>query len=156
MTLAPNLQPVASLLGTWRGDGHGCYPTITAFDYTEEISFTDIGKPFLVYLQRTWAPDGRAMHTETGYLRLPGKGRVEFVLAQPTGQTELCEGTITSTDDGLVLTFAGTVVNSASAKHVDSTARRYELAGDRLTTSFDMAAVDQAMGNHLSSELTKP
>ena len=155
MTLAPNLQPVVPLLGTWRGEGHGHYPTIRDFDYTEELSFTDIGKPFLVYLQRTWATDGRPMHTETGYLRLPGEGRAELVLAQPTGQTELCQGTITSTADGIVLELSSTVVNSASAKQVDATERRYEVAGDRLSTRFAMAAVGQSMGNHLSSKLMK-
>lgn len=156
MTLHPNLDQLAALIGTWAGQGHGEYPTIASFDYREEISFVDIGKPFLVYTQRTWATtDGRPMHTETGYLRAPEPGRVEFVLAQPTGQTESGEGTLTSTDDELLLEFEAVVTNTSSAKQVDATARRYRLAGDQLSTSFDMAAVGQPMVRHLTAELTR-
>src|SRR5699024_8755400 len=89
MSMHANLQPVAALVGTWRGPGNGHYPTITDFSYTEELTFTDVGKPFLAYLQRTWSPDGTPMHTESGFLRVPGPETVEMTLAQPTGQTEL-------------------------------------------------------------------
>ena len=152
---APNLTPVAALLGTWRGEGAGSYPTIENFSYTEEVTFTDVGKPFLHYVQRTWGPAGAPMHTETGYLRSPGNGTVELVLAQPTGQSELCEGTITTEADALVLEFHASLLNSASAKQVTSTRRRYELSGDAITTTFAMAAVGQPMTHHLRSELRR-
>lgn len=152
-TPAPTLAPVAALLGTWRGEGRGSYPTIDDFSYTEEITFTDVGKPFLHYIQRTWGPTGTPMHTETGYLRVPGDGAVELILAQPTGQTELCEGTVTAEADALVLEFTATLHNSASAKQVTATRRRYELAAGTLTTSFAMAAVGQPLTHHLRSEL---
>lgn len=60
MGLDPHL---ARLVGTWRGDGFGCYPTIADFTYTDEITFTDIGKPFLHFVQRTWIK-GEPRHTE--------------------------------------------------------------------------------------------
>ena|SRR5690625_3027469 len=154
-SLAPALAPVAGLLGTWVGDGAGSYPTIEDFSYREELTFTDVGKPFLHYVQRTWSPSGAPMHTETGYLRLPGDGTAEFVLAQPTGQTELSEGVVTAEADTLVLELRASLLNSATAKQVSSTHRRYELAGDRLVTTFGMAAVGQPMTHHLRSELTR-
>ncbi len=154
-TPAANLTPVAALLGTWRGEGAGSYPTIDDFTYTEEITFTDVGKPFLHYVQRTWSPTGSPMHTETGYLRVPGDGTAEFVLAQPTGQTELCEGTLVAEADALVLEFHSRVHNSASAKQADTTHRRYETVGDRITTTFAMAAVGQPLTHHLRSELRR-
>jgi hypothetical protein len=153
--LAPNLAPVASLLGTWKGEGAGSYPTIDDFSYTEEITFTDVGKPFLHYVQKTWGPTGAPMHTETGYLRIPGDGTAEFVLAQPTGQTELCEGTVRCDGDGVVLEFHASLVNSASAKQVTSTHRRYDFSGDEVTSTFAMAAVGQAMTHHLRAQLRR-
>lgn len=154
-SLAPNLTPVAALLGSWRGEGEGSYPTIESFSYTEEITFTDVGKPFLHYIQRTWSPTGAPMHTETGYLRSPGDGTVELILAQPTGQTELCEGTVTAEAGTLVLEFHASLLNSASAKQVTATRRRYELTDDGLATTFGMEAVGQPMTHHLRSALRR-
>ncbi|PAY21881.1 fatty acid-binding-like protein [Dietzia natronolimnaea] len=155
MELVPSLAPVAALLGTWRGDGAGEYPTIEDFTYTDEVVFTDVGKPFLHYVQRSWSPDGTPMHTETGYLRIPVVGTAEMILAQPMGQTELAEGTVVAEADRLVLELKARVSSSATAKQVDATTRRYELTGDRLVTSFAMAAVGVPMTHHLSSELRR-
>ncbi len=155
MSLHPALEPVASLVGTWRGTGLGEYPTIESFEYAEEVTFTDVGRPFLVYAQRTWAPDGRPMHVETGYFRLPGDGTVEFVLAQPMGQTELAEGTLAPASGGFSVELRSRVVNAATAKTVDETVRRIRLDGDELTTTFAMAAVGVPMTHHLSAVLTR-
>lgn len=155
MALHPNLEPLADLIGSWAGDGHGEYPTINDFDYREEITFADVGKPFLVYTQRTWNASGAPMHTETGYLRAPAPGRVEFVLAQPTGQTESGEGTLTMDGDVLAISLEATVTNTATAKQVDATRRGYRLVGDELLTHFDMAAVGQPMTRHLTSTLAR-
>ena len=154
-TIAPNLTPVSALLGTWEGEGAGSYPTIADFSYSEEITFTDVGKPFLHYVQKTRGPSGAPMHTETGYLRVPGDGTAEFVLAQPTGQTELCEGTVHVAGDTVVLEFRSSLLNSATAKQVTSTHRRYEFVGDTVTSTFAMAAVGQPMTHHLRSQLRR-
>lgn len=156
MALLDNLTPLAPLLGTWKGEGSGEYPTIDSFTYTEELAFTDVGKPFLLYVQKTWSPSGAPMHTETGYLRLPAPGVIEMILAQPTGQTELLEGTIEENADGFQITLQSTVVNSATAKTVDATERKYSLTngGAQLSTTFAMAAVGVPMTHHLGSTLT--
>lgn len=155
MELHPGLAAVTELVGTWRGEGTGEYPTINSFQYTEELTFTNIGKPFLHYVQRTWSPTGVPMHTETGYFRVIDGTSVEFVLALPTGQTELAEGPLSSTEHGFSCTFNGQIVNSASAKQVDATQRQLELVGDVLTTRFAMAAVGVPMTHHLASELRR-
>ena len=100
MPLHPALKPVSGLIGTWRGAGRGEYPTIDPFEYTEEVTFAEAWKPFLVYVQKTWSPEGTPMHTETGYLRVSDGSAMEFVLSQPTGQTELAEGTLIPSADG--------------------------------------------------------
>lgn len=152
MELSDNLKPVEALVGTWEGAGVGVYPTIKTFEYREEITFTNIGKPFLHYIQRTWNGEGIPMHTETGYLRIPGNGTAEFILALPTGQTELLEGTLEETEGGFHIELTGKVQNSATAKQVDSTERTFTLDGDRLRSTMGMAAVGVMMENHLTAE----
>lgn len=155
MTVHPTLQNVSGLIGTWRGEGRGEYPTIDPFEYTEEVTFAEVGKPFLVYAQKTWSPEGAPMHIETGYLRVTEGSAVEFILAQPTGQTELAEGRLTVSDGGFTCELHSRVVNSATAKQVDGTRRTIELAGDVLTTNFAMSAVGVPMTHHLASTMRR-
>ena len=42
--LHPLLEPVAFLLGRWKGEGEGGYPTISSFQYIEEVQFGHAGK----------------------------------------------------------------------------------------------------------------
>lgn len=153
MALPPHLQP---LIGTWRGTGSGHYPTIDPFSYTEELVFRDVGKPFLVYQQRTWSPEGQPMHVETGFLRSPTPSSVEFVLAQPTGHSELAEGALISAEDGLLLELQSPqILVTASAKSVQAIARTYRLTKNALSVDFSMAAVGVAMTHHLRSDLVR-
>ena len=39
----PDLEDLRFLLGTWRGEGAGGYPTIGSFRYGEEMIFEDVG-----------------------------------------------------------------------------------------------------------------
>lgn len=153
--LDDRLGPLALLAGTWSGSGHGVYPTIASFDYTEEITFTDpLVKPFLAYTQRTRAADdGRALHAEAGYLRWAA-GAPELIIASPTGVTEVHTGTVALVDDGLdLLVRTLTVASSPTAKRVDSVERRLHLRGDTLQYELHMSAVGEPHQLHLTAEL---
>src|ERR1700735_558336 len=126
--LHPNLEALAPLLGAWAGQGAGKYPTIEPFDYLEEVVFSHVGKPFLVYGQKTSATDGRPLHAETGYLRVPRPGHVELVLAHPTGVTEIEVGTYTA--DGTTIEFDMTAAQiglTPTAKAVTALGRRFRV-----------------------------
>ncbi len=150
----PDLEPIAFLLGTWRGEGTGVYPTISGFDYGEEIRFSEMGKPFLAYTQRTWAlDDGRPLHAEAGYWRPQPGGRLEVVLAHPTGITEVQEGTVGEDRIDLVATVIG---RTASAKEVAGLTRTFERTDpDTLRYQVAMAAAGQPLQVHLTAELRR-
>ncbi|WP_433635101.1 peroxynitrite isomerase [Nocardia sp. CA-120079] len=151
----PDIAPLAPLLGTWRGPGHGEYPTIESFDYVEEIKFGHLGRPFLTYRQRTRAADGsRPMHAETGYLRCPRPDHVELILAHPTGITEICEGSLTIIDGELQMEFESTSIGrSSTAKVVTALGRSIKLAGDTIDYTLRMAAVGEPLTHHLAATL---
>ncbi|MCB0994917.1 MAG: FABP family protein [Acidimicrobiales bacterium] len=151
--LHPDLEPVAHLIGTWSGSGHGSYPTIESFDYLEDVEFSHVGKPFLAYVQRTRdAASGLPLHAESGYLRAVGPGRVELVVAQPSGIVEVHVGTV----DGAVLSLVTvSVLTTPTAKDCTAVERRLTVHGDELGYELAMAAVGQPMTHHLAATLQR-
>ena len=154
--LHPGIAILAPLVGTWAGRGTGDYPTIEDFGYLEEVTFAHVGKPFLSYTQRTRSSDGAPMHAETGYLRVPSASRAELVLAQPSGVTEIDEGTVTADDGALVIELASTSVGlTSTAKEVLSVARSIRVEGDELTYTVLMGAMGLPLQHHLTASLNR-
>ncbi|MCL1600280.1 MAG: FABP family protein [Actinomycetia bacterium] len=146
----PAVQPVAFLLGTWRGTGNGDYPTIEPFTYEETVTFEHFGKPFVAYTQRTKGADGGPLHTETGYIRMTEDGKLELVISQPSGITEIHTGT----RDNSRLEFTSVTVSlSPSAKQVDRVGRVIEVVGDIMTNELMMSAVGEPYQWHLGATL---
>ncbi|OBJ19072.1 MULTISPECIES: peroxynitrite isomerase [unclassified Mycobacterium] len=153
--LHPDLAALAPLLGTWSGQGAGKYPTIPPFDYLEEVVFAHVGKPFLAYGQKTKAvADGKPLHAETGYLRVPRPGHVELVLAHPSGITEIEVGTYSVSGDVIEMQMATTAVGlTPSAKEVTALGRSFRIDGDELSYTVRMGAVGQPLQDHLAAVL---
>jgi len=168
MTLHPSLAPLATLLGTWEGDGAGDYPTIDPFRYRETVTFGHVGKPFLRYDQRTWHPElGTPMHAETGYLRAvsspdtpetpdtPGPAgpvRVELVLAHPTGIVEVEEGHL---EAGVLRLATTSIGRSNTAKNVVSLRREFRISEQELTYDLWMAYAHVPETHHLHATLRR-
>lgn len=157
VALHPDVEALAPLLGTWVGTGEGTYPTIEPFSYREEVVFGHVGKPFLAYRQATVRLDtGLPAHAEVGYLRGVGGGRVELVLAHPTGIAEVDEGEIVVESGRCILRLASvSMTRTATAKEVTRVDRTVTVEGDVLRYDLAMAAVGQPLQHHLAAELRR-
>ena len=174
MDLHPAVAHLAPLLGTWRGSGRGDYPTIKAFEYTEEVTIGHVGKPFLAYNQRTKGAGGAPLHAECGYWRPAGERGLELLIVHPSGIGELLVGEATETHYGLLVVLragtadgrggdgsgnragaGGQVVLAPTAKQVDATERRISVDGDVMRYEVHMAAVGEPMTHHLEATLRR-
>ena len=151
--LHPDVAPFAPLLGSWKGKGSGKYPDIEDFEYLEMVTFTQVGKPFIAYTQRTRdASTGAPLHAETGYLRaLPGE-RAEFVIAQPSGIVEVHDVQLGRNE---LLMTSTQVVSTPTAKRVDEVTRHIRIDGDDLIYELHMAAMGHPLQFHLAAQLTR-
>ena len=155
--LHPNCAPVAWLLGTWQGNGHGDYPTIEPYQYGQELIFTHDGRPFFHYFARSWIVDEagekvRDAALETGFLRCPEPGKVEFLLTHNTGFVEIYYG-----DAGgakLDLT-TDAVVRTETAKEYTAGKRLYGNVESDLLYAYDMAAMGESLQPHLWARLQR-
>ena len=60
------MNPLYALLGTWKGNGEGHFPTIEPFEFSEELRFERRGEePLIHYEQKTVR---KMIHLRTGNL----------------------------------------------------------------------------------------
>src|ERR1700733_15891612 len=167
----PAIAPLSFLLGRGRGGGKGTPPTIKPFNFLQEVAFSHIGKPYLIYTSRSWRlaedENGEPRHdekghlvrldplaVETGFWRPQPEGKVEVLLTHPTGITEIYAGEFRGLNSIEMVTDA--VARTASAKPYTAGKRLYGLVpsqareGDKdLAYAFDMAAMGQPLTPHL-------
>jgi hypothetical protein len=171
ITEHPAIAPLSFLLGRWKGTGKGDYPTIPAFNFFQEVTFTHIGKPYLIYTSRSWrlAEDENGepqidenggltrlepLAVETGFWRPQPEGKVEVLLTHPTGITEIYAGEFRGLTTIELVTDA--VARTATAKPYAAGKRLYGLVpsqtreGEKdLAYAFDMAAMGHPLTPHL-------
>jgi hypothetical protein len=149
----PALQPLAFLLGEWRGSGRGEWPTTEPFRYEEEMAFTHVGEPWLQYAQRAFGPgDGVTIHAEVGFWRPLEDGTLDVVLAHPLGVAEVTEGAV----DGRAVRLLSSVVargrHGEAVRHLE---RRIDVEGDVLRYELLMETDTVSLRRHLSGELRR-
>ena len=152
MAVHPAVQPLSYLLGKWKGQGEGSFPTISSFSYGEELTFSSLpGKPVIAYAQKTWKLDsGAPMHAESGYWRPKLDGTLEVVIAQSTGLVEVQKGTYEQ--DKSIKLQSQVVGNASKVKEID---RVFELVNGDLSYVVQMATHLTPLHPHLKAVLKK-
>ncbi|ESW21124.1 hypothetical protein PHAVU_005G043600 [Phaseolus vulgaris] len=149
----PAVVPLSFLLGTWRGQGEGGFPTINSFSYGEELIFSHSpNKPVIGYTQKTWKlSSGEPMHGESGYWRPKPDGTIEVVIAQSNGLVEVQKG-IYSFEENVIQLQSEMVGNASKVKEIR---RCFQLVDGVLCYDVQMATNTVTLQPHLKATLKK-
>ena len=179
--LAPEVYPLAWLVGRWHGEGVVGYPGIDESAFTQDVEFTHDGGPYLAYtstIRLVVAPDdaaalvdpdaavtaaepGPVWSTESGYWRVPperpegltaDQAPLEVLLADPSGHLSLYLGAV---GNGRIDLVSDLVARTASAVEVTAGKRLYGLVHGDLMWAFDLAAFGNPMQTYASARLVR-
>jgi len=160
---ALTIARLSPLVGTWKGEGSGRFPTIASFNYFEECVFSSNDyEPLIHFEQKTWVKstdptNGTPLHWESGFVRAIEDGRVEISNAQNGGRVEVLRGAIDETAylEGIVLLKLESVLLGNDPRLIQTT-RRYQLQNDILTYSIEMATTrTPKREQHLEAKLKR-
>ena len=155
--LHPDLNPLAWLVGTWRGKGRGEYATVAPFEFAHEVVFSHDERPFLNYFSRSWIIDEngdivRPAASETGFWRVKPNNVLEVLISHNLGITE---GWVGRFDGPKIQLEMDRGYSAPSAKKVDAGSRLYGLVEGELFFAYDMAAEGHPLQAHLWSTLPR-
>ncbi|MGH3782850.1 MAG: FABP family protein [Pseudonocardiaceae bacterium] len=158
--LHPQCQPLAPLLGVWRGEGLAQYPSLLGqFRYGQQITFAHDGRPFLVYEARAWLLNSsgevlRPAAREVGWWRVDEEEIIEVVLAHMFGICEIYYGGRTGETSWEL--ESDTITRTDTARETTAAARLYGILenGD-LAYAEERALRGLPVQPHLSAELKR-
>ena len=155
--LHPDLNPLAWMVGTWRGKGRGEYPTIEPFEFAQEVVFNHDGRPFLSYYSRSWIIDSdgeiiRPAASETGFWRPKENNVLEVLISHNFGITEGWLGRHDGPKIQLALDHA---YSTPTSEQVTDGQRLYGLVEGQLFFAYDMATPTQELHAHIWSTLER-
>ncbi|WIY82002.1 FABP family protein [Propionimicrobium sp. PCR01-08-3] len=152
------LMPLAWLIGSWQGNGHGTWPGVGDFEFGQQIDFATNQSPYLHYLSQTWTLDAdgqpdKPLTMETGFWRPVGTGEVEVVLSSPEGWSEVWAGSVT----GAKIELTTDVVMRTTTAEVPYTGghRLYGNVEGDLLWAFDRATTDVELQPYMWARLAR-
>lgn len=162
--LAPEVYPLAWLVGRWRGAGVVGYPTIPEVAVTQEVLVDHDGGPYLSWTSTVWLtePDGgRVWGTESGFWRVPpdrpadlpaDRHPVELLLADPAGHLTLYAGV---TGNGRIDLASDLIARTPDAAEVSAATRLFGLVNGELMWTWDIAAFGHPLQSYASARLSR-
>ncbi len=153
--LAPEVYPLAWLVGRWRGTGEVDYPQVPRCEVTVEVDVESDGGPYLMWAatmrlageDETWA-------SERGYWRVPpdrpedlaaDRFPVELLLADPSGHLTLYAGAV---GNGRIDLVSDLVARTPDAIELTAGRRLFGLVGGELMWTWDIAAFGEPLQSY--------
>jgi len=166
--LAPEVFPLAWLVGAWSGRGFIEYPNIPRTEFRVDTVFDHDGGPYLIYRSTltTVGADGEDLavwSSEQGYWRIPPSAPDDVVLAEGQHPVEL----LLSDASGSIALYLGVVGNgkielatdlmarSASAPDIGGASRLYGNVAGELLFAFDIAAFGNELQSYASGRMSR-
>jgi len=166
--LAPEIYPLAWLVGQWEGHGVIDYPDIPTADFRQRIDFTHDGGPYLEYRSSItlMGPDGEAGQVwavESGFWRVApvvpdgitlteNQHPLEVVLTDAAGFVAVYVGAI---GNGRIDLGTDLMARTASAPEVGGATRLYGLVNGELMWAQDLAAFGHELQSYASGRLSR-
>lgn len=166
--LAPEVYPLAWLVGAWEGHGVIDYPDIPTADFRQTIDFSHDGGPYLEYRSAItlMGPDGepgQVWAVESGFWRVSpsvpdgvtlteSQHPLEVVLTDAAGFVSVYVGAI---GNGRIDLATDLMARTASAPEVAGATRLYGLVNGELMWAQDLAAFGHELQSYASGRLSR-
>lgn len=173
--LAPEVRPLAWLVGQWRGRGMIAYPNVPDTTFWQEMTFDHDGGPYLRCVSTIYAtpdvasfdpqefvdvasdaPRHAVWSTESSYWRVtPGseeKTELEILVTDPAGHLSLYLG---EAGPGRVRAVSDLIARTQSAAPVTAAQRMYGLVEGDMFWAWDLAAFGQDLQSYAAGRLRR-
>ena len=183
--LAPEVYPLAWLVGSWRGEGVITYPGIDEVAFVQDVTFNHDGGPYLRYestirlldpsvpetVPAEWTdgaetaeastPELTIWSTETGYWRVPPERPDDLPEGKTPREVLLADpaGRVTlyigAIGDARVDLVSDLMARTASSADVSASSRLYGLVEGELMWVWELAAFGHPLQSYASAKLTR-
>ncbi len=166
--LAPEVYPLAWLVGAWEGVGVVEYPDIPRADFRQRVEFTHDGGPYLQYTSTITligmdGEPGQVWSLESGFWRVATETPdgielkdfqhpIEIVMADAAGMVSVYVGAV---GNGRIDVATDLMARTASAVEVSGATRMYGNVKSELMWAWDLAAFGHELQSYASARLTR-
>ncbi|RNC84417.1 MAG: DUF1794 domain-containing protein [Balneola sp.] len=160
------IEPLTWVLGSWKGQGNGGFPTLSPFEYMDHIHFKVIEEAFetepLIHFEEiAWVIESTRTtfkHWETGYFKPAPDGRIQLYICHNTGRIEITYGSYLELDlekRSFELEFESNFIRNDEGTIATMASKRVLIYdGKKLKYNLEMSTSDvSSLSSHLTSVL---